>query len=69
MESAIDWHTAKALLDWHVELGATEAIGDVPVNRYELPASKPKATAATSPVRAEEPGPCPWPLRCRRSTR
>lgn len=54
MESAIDWHTAKALLDWHVELGATEAIGDVPVNRYELPASKPKATAATSPVRAEE---------------
>ena len=36
MES-MDFHTAKALLEWQVELGATEAIGDVPVNRYDVP--------------------------------
>ena len=37
MESALDFHTAKALLEWQVELGATEAIADAPVNRYEVP--------------------------------
>ena len=37
MESANDWHQAKALLDWQVELGADEAICDAPVNRYEVP--------------------------------
>ncbi|WP_299563481.1 uracil-DNA glycosylase [uncultured Sulfitobacter sp.] len=36
MES-VDFHTAKALLDWQIELGVDECIGDVPVNRYELP--------------------------------
>ena len=35
-------HQAKAQLEWQVELGATEAIGDVPINRYDLPDSQPK---------------------------
>ncbi len=43
MESALDYHTARALLDWQIELGATEAIGDVPVDRYALPDTTPKA--------------------------
>ena len=42
MESELDFHTAKALLDWQVELGATEAILDAPVNRYEIPEKKAK---------------------------
>lgn len=48
MDSALDFHSAKALLDWQVELGATEAIGDAPVNRYELPEklTKPEPAAA-----------------------
>ncbi|MFQ6547119.1 uracil-DNA glycosylase [Aestuariibius sp. 2305UL40-4] len=29
-----------AALDWQVELGADESIGDIPVNRYDLPAEK-----------------------------
>lgn len=37
MDTGIDYYTAKALLEWQVELGVTDAIGDVPVNRYELP--------------------------------
>ncbi|OWU85441.1 uracil-DNA glycosylase [Oceanicola sp. 22II-s10i] len=36
MESALDWHRAKALLEWQVELGATEAILDAPVDRFAL---------------------------------
>ena len=36
MESQLDWHHAKALLEWQIELGATEAILDAPVNRFEL---------------------------------
>ncbi|WP_299847052.1 uracil-DNA glycosylase [uncultured Roseovarius sp.] len=49
MESALDFHTAKALLDWQVELGATEAIGDVPVNRYEVPDKPAKPVQADTP--------------------
>ncbi|MEP2028552.1 MAG: uracil-DNA glycosylase [Paracoccaceae bacterium] len=41
MES-MDFYTAKALLEWQVELGATEAIADVPLNRYDIPDSAPK---------------------------
>lgn len=41
MNAQIDWHVAKALLEWQVELGATEAISDAPVNRYELSQSAP----------------------------
>ena len=46
MESA-DYHQALSALAWQVELGATEAICDAPVNRYEVPAAveKPKAAA------------------------
>lgn len=38
------------MLDWQVELGATEAICDAPVNRYELPATleQPKQAAQSA---------------------
>ena len=32
----MDFHAAKALLDWQIELGADEPIGEAPVNRYEI---------------------------------
>lgn len=58
MDQALDWHTAKALLEWQVELGATEAIGDAPINRYEVadaPKPKPKPAPQTAaPVGAPE---------------
>ncbi len=54
MESATNYHTTRALLEWQVELGVTEAILDTPVNRYEAPAkvNKPKVelTLQASPV-------------------
>ncbi|MFK7754789.1 MAG: uracil-DNA glycosylase family protein [Sedimentitalea sp.] len=46
MESTLDYHVARALLAWQVELGATEAIGDAPVDRYALGVSKPKPKVA-----------------------
>jgi len=46
MESASDWHSAKALLEWQIEMGADEAIEDAPVDRYALPeTAKPAAVA------------------------
>ncbi|KZY51331.1 uracil-DNA glycosylase [Sulfitobacter sp. KE29] len=57
MES-FDYHQAAEMLAWQVELGATEAICDAPVNRYEVPASAPKASAKATkgpqPLQAAE---------------
>ncbi len=55
MDSALDFHGLRALLQWQVELGIDEAIGDVPVNRYETPAAAPKA-AAPAVVAAAQAG-------------
>ena len=62
MESGLDFHTAKALLDWHVDLGADEAIGNVPINRYEVPKeapkmAKPKPADAAPIVKQQGPDP------------
>ena len=46
MESALNHHTARALLEWQIELGATDAIGDAPIDRYALPDKAPKAKNA-----------------------
>ncbi len=52
MESANTYWADRALLEWQVELGATEAICDAPVDRYDVPAvvEKPAAPTAASPV-------------------
>lgn len=62
MESALDYHTAKALLEWQVEFGVDEAISDTPINRFEVkpePKKQPVASAAqpepaTPPVKVPE---------------
>ncbi len=53
MPSAAQFHHDLALLDWHLELGADEAIGEAPVNRYELEAPAPKPAA--KPEAAPQP--------------
>lgn len=57
MESYDDWLAARAALEWHIDLGATEAICDAPINRYELQEKSPKQanSAPTAPVAAAEP--------------
>jgi DNA polymerase len=41
MESP-DFHTARALLEWQIELGADECICDAPVDCYALPVKPPR---------------------------
>ncbi len=48
MDSALDFHSLRALLEWQVELGADEAIGDAPVNRYEAEAKAPQVVASAA---------------------
>lgn len=59
MESALDHRSARALLNWHIELGADECIQDSPVNRYDLPDAAPvslkKAAAAAVPSKQAAP--------------
>jgi DNA polymerase len=60
MESA-SFHHDHAMLEWQIELGATEAISDVPVNRYDVPAvvEKPKVAEVAAggfvPMAKEDP--------------
>jgi len=60
----MDHATAHALLQWQWELGATEAIGDTPVNRYDVPdaVAKPVAPAPARPP-AVAPDASPAPAR------
>lgn len=62
MDRELDFHTAKALLEWQIDLGVTEAIGESPLNRYEeaaraKPAAAPVAAAAIPAVVDAAPDP------------
>lgn len=46
----MDWHAARAALDWQVDLGVDECIAEAPINRYELPAEAPKSARAAQAV-------------------
>lgn len=60
-----DWHAALAALEWQVELGLADAIGEAPVNRYELAEAAPKVPAAAPraapPQSATAASPAPEP--------
>ncbi|MCK0096042.1 uracil-DNA glycosylase [Yoonia sp. F2084L] len=58
MDSSETYWTDRALLEWQVELGATDAILDVPVDRYGLEAAKPAPKAVTP----EKPAAVPVPV-------
>lgn len=54
----MDSNTALAALRWQVELGADEAIADVPIDRFALadkPAKPAVAEVSTIPIRVAEP--------------
>ncbi|MGY9046978.1 MAG: uracil-DNA glycosylase [Rhodobacterales bacterium] len=57
MESELDWHTARALLEWQVDLGVTETISDSPINRYEAAAEMVAAAATAATVALAGPQP------------
>jgi len=57
MESVEEYIAARALLEWQVELGADEAIGDVPVDRYGLPDKVAAPRVVVAPVVADKADP------------
>jgi uracil-DNA glycosylase family 4 len=59
MQDAAEYHRLRAMLDWQVELGATEAIGDVPVDRYAVAARMPVAAQGVAPAAPVAPRPSP----------
>lgn len=56
MTIAIDWTLARALLEWQVELGVTDAVLAEPVDRFALPQRQaaPAALAAQNTARQPE---------------
>ena len=44
----LDWHMARAALQWQAELGVRDAVGDVPIDRYDVPAQSPKSANASA---------------------
>jgi len=63
MDSDLQWHAARAALEWQIEAGADEAILDAPLNRFELPAPPAPAPVAPAPEKGagRVPGPVPVP--------
>ena len=70
MDAGMTIEAARAILAWQAELGAEEPVGDVAVNRYDLPAQAPwqaqpvaeRARALSRPasgVAEAPPGPAP----------
>ncbi len=57
MESPATFHALKAALDWQIELGATEAIADAPVNRFDVIAKPKPAAKPAPPAPAAAPDP------------
>ena len=54
MDSSDTYWNDRALLEWHVELGATDAILDAPVDRYALEAAKPSVKPAAVAAKPDE---------------
>ena len=59
MDSTLPPEAALASLAWQIELGATEAIGDAPVNRYDLPDTPARAPASPPESAAAAPAATP----------
>ena len=63
MESHLEWHAARALLEWQMEMGVDEAILDAPVDRFATEAALKAAHVArleerpAAPARAAAPVP------------
>lgn len=65
MDSQIDWHAARAALEWQMEMGVTETISDIPINRFEQTPPPPKAgvgPGVAAPSAPVQPAPATDPV-------
>lgn len=63
----MDHATARALLEWQVELGATEAIAEAPVNRYTAKNQAPPVVATVAETPEQPPQMADDPVQIARS--
>jgi len=63
MSDDLEYYDALAALEWQVELGADEAIGDLPVDRFDLPAPAPIPVLTPVVKPAPTSGPTAAPVR------
>ena len=49
----LDYHTAKALLEWQVEFGVDETMSETPVNRFEVKPEPKKTAPVAAPPKIE----------------
>lgn len=61
MESAVEYWTARAWLEWQVELGADEAMLDAPIDRYALDPEPARPAPAIPAATGERARPAPPP--------
>ncbi|KUF09741.1 uracil-DNA glycosylase [Pseudoponticoccus marisrubri] len=60
MDSGIDWHTARALLEWQLEMGVDETLSETPVDRFaEHSAQRAAAEAKKAAVAVAHPDAAP----------
>ncbi|SDY17404.1 uracil-DNA glycosylase [Citreimonas salinaria] len=55
MDSALDWHAARAALEWQLEMGVDEALADAPVDRFAAESARVAAQAQAAPTTATAP--------------
>ncbi|MGB0439044.1 MAG: uracil-DNA glycosylase, partial [Paracoccaceae bacterium] len=53
MDGALNWHVARAMLEWQREMGVDEAIVDAPIDRYAQ-AAKAEAAAKLAKEQAAQ---------------
>jgi len=46
------WQIARESLEWQVELGVVDAIGDTPINRYDVPVENPQPVVSPPAIMA-----------------
>jgi len=64
MSHAYDYYATKSALEWQLEIGVDEAICDIPINRYEEQAIKPKLKiTATSNITSVKTVPNIFPVK------
>ena len=64
MSHAYDYYATKSTLEWQLEIGVDEAICDIPINRYEEQAIKPKLKiTATSNITSVKTVPNIFPVK------
>ncbi|PVH30475.1 uracil-DNA glycosylase [Pararhodobacter oceanensis] len=61
MTMVVDWHLARALLEWQVELGVTDTVLAEPVDRFARVEPPAAAAAVPQPGQVAAPPPMPQP--------